>query len=598
MAGESTSSAVTLDISGPDGGSSRRKSLAGADSVSNTEKTLPRYLRASTGSCHDFCKYGKKHESEEDAKHPFRKRNIKKPNIKKPSDEPNLFRSLDLQQRKKTTATESKSFPNSRSHTPDMSDSIELQLSTPSPGGINSTIHGVLSEKEKTSAAKLKPKHSPNSSIRRDTSDVLKLEVSTNSSHSQTSKKHGVSEEKKTSTAKLRSSPNLKSRVSAAPKVMQKGGSPSSKKVGVSSKEVSLKAKEKSFSKLHSTSSKLKSPAEKLPSASVPSEGLSGKRSSGISDMRTGKRTNTAKVAVKKALSLPRASLSPRASVARDTSLTARKNRNLKVVPLQKNQNKVEKAETEQPLDEQVICNNDGLEEKTLYVIKMETENVSLESDKNENCAAELSPPIASSPKSSTLPMSPPLSSHGTRDEDESEYTEDDSDSDSDSEFYEDDEDETANMEDVEISEGESGGRPRNSRMVFSDEKDCRPVKLSFRRGKVVEIQSENNGPRRLKFRRGRLLGGSQNVKGERRTFRTRELDGSMNDNQPSGEKVVLRHQDLQGKKDEKGLFNNVIEETASKLVETRKSKVKALVGAFETVISLQDTKPSANTVT
>jgi hypothetical protein len=45
-------------------------------------------------------------------------------------------------------------------------------------------------------------------------------------------------------------------------------------------------------------------------------------------------------------------------------------------------------------------------------------------------------------------------------------------------------------------------------------------------------------------------------------------------------------------------LFNNVIEETASKLVETRKSKVKALVGAFETVISLQDKKPSANTVT
>lgn len=71
-----------------------------------------------------------------------------------------------------------------------------------------------------------------------------------------------------------------------------------------------------------------------------------------------------------------------------------------------------------------------------------------------------------------------------------------------------------------------------------------------------------------------------------------------MNDSQPNSEKVVLRHQDVQGKKDSQLLFNNVIEQTASKLVESRKSKVKALVGAFETVISLQETKPSANVVT
>ncbi|GMI67430.1 hypothetical protein like AT5G39380 [Hibiscus trionum] len=583
MDGESISSPVTLDISRPVGGSSRRKSLAGADSVSSRAKTIPHYLRASTGSCHDFCKYGKKHESEE--KHPFRKRNIKKP-----SDEPNLFRSLDLQQRKKTAATES----NSLSHTPDMSESIKLQLSTHSPDGNNSTTHGVLSDKQKSSAAKLKPKHPLNSTTFHDTSDVLKFQVSTKTSDSQTSRKPGIlSEEKKTSTAKLRSSPNLKSHLSDAPKVKQKCGSPSSKKVGVSSKEVSLKAKEKSFSKSHNTSPKLNSHKEKLPSASVPSEGFV-KRNNGIGDVKIGKRTNTAKVPVKKTLSLPRTSLSPRASLVRATSLTARKNRNLKVVPLQKNQNKVPKAETKQPLDEHDVRNNDALEEKTLYVIKMETENILWESDKNENCAAELSPPTASSPKSLTLPMSPPLSSHGAGDENESEYTEDDSNS----EYYEDDEDETINAEEVEILEGENGGRPRNCRTVFSDEKNCQPVKLSFSRGKVVDIQSENNGPRRLKFRRGRLLGGNQNVKGERKTFRTREVDGSMNDKQPGGEKVVLRHQDLQGKKDEQGLFNNVIEETASKLVETRKSKVKALVGAFETVISLQDAKPLANTVT
>ncbi|KAF8646350.1 hypothetical protein HU200_065928 [Digitaria exilis] len=49
---------------------------------------------------------------------------------------------------------------------------------------------------------------------------------------------------------------------------------------------------------------------------------------------------------------------------------------------------------------------------------------------------------------------------------------------------------------------------------------------------------------------------------------------------------VTLRHQKTLEKKKSQMLYNNVIEETASKLVKTRKSKVKALVGAFESVIN------------
>ena len=56
----------------------------------------------------------------------------------------------------------------------------------------------------------------------------------------------------------------------------------------------------------------------------------------------------------------------------------------------------------------------------------------------------------------------------------------------------------------------------------------------------------------------------------------------------PEPETVTLRRQDTRDKKGNMGLFNHVIEETANKLVETR-NKVKALVGAFETVISLQE---------
>lgn len=47
----------------------------------------------------------------------------------------------------------------------------------------------------------------------------------------------------------------------------------------------------------------------------------------------------------------------------------------------------------------------------------------------------------------------------------------------------------------------------------------------------------------------------------------------------------------MQGKKKESQMSNDVIEETRSKLLEKKKSKVRALVGAFETVMSLQDSE-------
>ncbi|XP_031386345.1 uncharacterized protein LOC116199899 [Punica granatum] len=51
---------------------------------------------------------------------------------------------------------------------------------------------------------------------------------------------------------------------------------------------------------------------------------------------------------------------------------------------------------------------------------------------------------------------------------------------------------------------------------------------------------------------------------------------------------MPLKNQKSMGKKDSP-VSNDVIEETASKLLEKRKNKVRALVGAFETVISLQE---------
>ncbi|XP_024978461.1 uncharacterized protein LOC112515767 [Cynara cardunculus var. scolymus] len=174
---------------------------------------------------------------------------------------------------------------------------------------------------------------------------------------------------------------------------------------------------------------------------------------------------------------------------------------------------------------------------------------------------------------------------------------------------------------------------PRKGRMVNSEDKDEEGVKLRFRRGTVLDLQSENNGPRRLKFKRRVIEGNEDGQTIARRTYKNKTLDLQAEINGPRRlpfrkgkvmeghehdgkriarrtfekkyieekddsnhglESVVLKHQGEQGKKDAQGLFNNVIEETASKLVESRKSKVKALVGAFETVISLQDSKPSS----
>ncbi|XP_030441695.1 uncharacterized protein LOC115663860 [Syzygium oleosum] len=138
--------------------------------------------------------------------------------------------------------------------------------------------------------------------------------------------------------------------------------------------------------------------------------------------------------------------------------------------------------------------------------------------------------------------------------------------------------------------------RPKRVNTGSSEVKNCQPQNLPFRRGKVVEPRLENVvPPRKLRFRRPRLLGECQIGKGDagRRIFRRKDID-SLELKSIKSEKIVLKHRHVEKRENAQSLFNNVIEETASKLVETRKSKVKALVGAFETVISLQDTKPKA----
>ncbi|XP_021678569.2 uncharacterized protein LOC110663533 [Hevea brasiliensis] len=630
-----------------DASNSRRHSIGKATSSGSGENILPHYLRASTGSCHDFCKYGRKHAFEEKARRPFLRRNAKKP--------PDEQSSVEFQPERNNTSKDKHKIGNYTP--PNTPESIKTEMSRKLLNRQTPATSEVMGEKKASSGVLLTKSADRQSPVLREVlarKKTVAKEVLTKSVDSQSSvssenwaekSKKSTQQRKKTTAVELRTSSESKTRLS--PKIMKLEMSSSSEKLEVSSKHASSKVKEENMSAKH---------------ASFPEMKLSSSDSSRVldvrenSDTKIGRRTVTSEIAVKREQIPPRALLSPkissggnarglaspraslslkptlrlqmsprvllspktssggivkgqassRASLSRKPSpskvsnLKARKHWGSEIAPPLKNQNKIGKANNEHPKIKNADSDqsteglsNDVVEEKTLYVIKMETECKCLESDHKENHSGELSPPPFLSAKSPVLSESPLFSSHNEEDEQESEYAVTEAEDDPLSEC-----DETEYMEESDTLEGGCKGLQQKVGIIPSEDKDDQAVKLQFRRGKVVDVQTNHNGPRRLKFRRGRMLEENRNLKAEaQRSFKRRGTEGHANIEKPDSEKVVLRHQDVHGKKDAQGLFNNVIEETASKLVETRKSKVKALVGAFETVISLQDSKPSSNTV-
>ncbi|KAI4389037.1 hypothetical protein MLD38_001301 [Melastoma candidum] len=131
----------------------------------------------------------------------------------------------------------------------------------------------------------------------------------------------------------------------------------------------------------------------------------------------------------------------------------------------------------------------------------------------------------------------------------------------------------------AELDEVNATGKEDEAKVNQSIEDACRAEKLNFKREKVNGLKPLIHSPRWLKFRRP-----SDEDKNED--------CGYLSD--PGCMKVDLRHWQLQ-EKEATRLLNDIIEETAAELSRTQKSKVKALVGAFETVISLQDVDPSSN---
>ncbi|XP_077211454.1 plant calmodulin-binding protein-like protein [Tasmannia lanceolata] len=525
-------------------------------SPNSEEKLFPHYLRASTNSCHDFCKYGRKHAFEAKGKR------IIPQQIRGNSE----------------TSTEGQSQVKNVNLRGERKKKLLIK--------INPTL-----EQNAAPAEGRKPIKCINLGDR-NTKKVINLK-STSEQNTGLSDKPRTIKQKALSPSKKIEIYVKKPAIASKPKpVATKSLSPSSLYGGPSGRRNS----ENSLSNL---SGNLSGGKNNEKNQFNRSGGLSGRRNSGSKIINN---TSLSKIGERKSLKPPIVSLSPK------PSLKPVKRWDVKAASPVKNQNKVRKSE---PIGEKIKRRLESLNkvrksepngeknrgksephgekiiEKTLYVIEPKPENEILEPIQHEirntrSPPSSLFPSLSSSPSSSHA-----LSSHEGEDGDE--------DSDtivSESDFIS-EEDETEVKNQVDGSKDGDKRSLRRSAIIHPEDKDCVPQKLRFRRGKVVSLESENNGPRRLRFRQGRVVGENQNSKGDlgRRSFKKKESFGSYGTN-PKTRAVMLRHQDVQGKKEEQGLFNDVIEETASKLVETRKSKVKALVGAFETVISLQESKP------
>ncbi|XP_022034545.1 uncharacterized protein LOC110936461 [Helianthus annuus] len=109
--------------------------------------------------------------------------------------------------------------------------------------------------------------------------------------------------------------------------------------------------------------------------------------------------------------------------------------------------------------------------------------------------------------------------------------------------------------------------------------------KLKFKQGKTIRSQSESNGPRKAKFEKGKVLDKNQTGQEDNKSLRRLTSEGVSHTPESNSVSVALKACDVEVAKPNIRL-NNVIEETASRLIRTRKSKVQALVGAFEMISS------------
>ncbi|CAL9198396.1 unnamed protein product, partial [Musa hybrid cultivar] len=566
----------------PKGGTRRYSTggmiVRGSVSPSNGgEKSLPHYLRAPKTSCHDYCKYGTKHDFEAKNKEPV----LHKLGKKSHHEDPYQMNYSNSEGRRKSPAIKMKSSSQ-------VKPKVTKQKALPQLKESRLIKNSVINKKSEPKISS----HTKDLCHKPKFADQHPSPVYENEAHPIVAKIL-----KKTPT-RSKTKPVMHQRFNQRPLVP-------SKVVDTSSKPAKpLKTN--------------KTPAARLESPLTASLGLNDSRNEGC---KVSNSQGKMKMVEKKILKPQVPSLSAKPADDGVLSLKSRTYRHRKKQTIMKNQ----ETGTAKPDKE-----ND--EEKAIYVIEAKAESVgsdgsqlillnvenvnfvttTQESWKPENDnldsvqhnspkskCVDLYFPEQKSPKAETVDLNclhqilkDDRSSQSVSSDNED--TEESESSCTESTGSESETEEIKSSSDSKSLMSEM--RPKQPPSFDPEDNHSLPYKLRFRRGKVIESQPESNGPRRLTFRRGRVVavnGNGGHVR--RKSFRRIVIDDeALKDPDHEAPTIVLRHQDMQEKKDAQGLFNNVIEETASKLVESRKSKVKALVGAFETVISLQDKKPAS----
>ncbi|CAL0318725.1 unnamed protein product [Lupinus luteus] len=475
----------------------RRHSSGEAFFGYNKENVISRYLRASSGSCHDLCKNGNKTAFEINDKHSTPRRASFH---SKPMKMPAVNRRMSIDSKLSITS---------------IADTNRLELPTKSSDIKKQRVKEVPENRNNASLVKAKP---------------LFLSKSHVSSITKTTK-HDVSSMFMVKTQSKATSEKKET--------LSKSSSGRAKSTSKSTFEVRAKElSKKPVIFLNPNSAALKT----IPSMES-SESIGGQRSSKI---KMEKREGSREVVLPS-----RASLSSKPS----PRINARNNNSLKIVSPEPRRVEPKKL-------------NDEVEEKTLYVINVESINQTSQSDQNGSQDIEPSPEFSTSVSQSTSQSDQEKTEHST-----GEFEEDSSSGNREAEVID-------NKDSLKVEEN---GNPQKGEIVFLEYKECQMLKLKMVRGKLVETQFEKISPKKLKFRRGKLL--QENA-----------TDVNIDDITDS-EKANLRYPEVDGKKDEQSLLNNVIEERARELVKYEKGKVKALVNAFEAIISLQGKKSLANIV-
>ncbi|XP_057514379.1 uncharacterized protein LOC130796103 [Actinidia eriantha] len=579
-------------------GDHTRRNSTGNLRISKRMKVLPRYLSDSVSSCHDYCKYGIKHELEKKPRNYVPKRITERSG--KDQDQ---VENVNLEAKKKKSVISRRPLGDSKSKT--------------------------------TEEHKISKKNTP---------VLAKKTAALVDSRSQT-KEHKITKKSTHVLAK-------KTSVSSKPVFSPGDRNDVSAKHNSDSRDKTLQTKPSSFSTPGSLSSRRY--REIVPHKAVgdvqvsPAGGSSSRGQSDIitskeikvsrvgsdistskemkvsrvgSDISTSKEMKGSKVGKKSDLLRPRVSPSPKPSTKRESIAKSECRREPKQASHVKSQRSISKAESKQPVEE-------NAPEKTLYVIETKPDDPTMGLTQNGNGTAHSSQNPSQSPPSTKsrrlrhtrngIPISRSSSSSSLSSgkkslrriktgnskaaSSSSSLSLLSSSSSASESMNNDGSDPTAEgsgtKSDKQIAsrKADHTRRPRRVRKVISTDKIGSPRKLHFTRGKVIEIQARNESPRRLRFKQRKVLDENQNGKADTEARKLKQVVaiGDLPGSETKPTNVVLRHQDVEGKKGGQILLNNVIEETANKLEQTRKSKVKALVGAFETLISLHDTKSSA----